>query len=198
MHQQTSSADPLGAVPDDRSERSVQNAALDALLDVGVAGPSASSNRLAAAVAGAAANDAGVLLLGEHGTGHALVARAIHLLSRPSSAFLSCSCAGDPGRVERQIFGERLHHTSPSPGRTPSPERITRDSLLFRAKGGTLYLDDVAQLPDGLQARLAHVLRDRVLGQGIVREERGAPPFVFGIRCGHRSTVTVVGGRDEQ
>ncbi len=114
----------------------------------------------------------GVLVSGEPGTGRGRVARAIHALSRPpGSPFVTLHCDEmEPEDIERHLFG----HVPGRDGRPRAPyghdfqapdlaacEFLAPGSLLHKAKGGTLYLRHVEELPERVQARLAHVFRDR-------------------------------------
>jgi two-component system response regulator GlrR len=102
----------------------------------------------------AAGTDARVLLTGEPGSGKEQVARAIHRASnREASPYVSFSCTSVPTEVlESELFG---HLKGAFPG-------ALRDHPgLFRAAdGGTLYLDDIGDLPSTTQVRLLRVLQD--------------------------------------
>ncbi len=102
-----------------------------------------------------AATDAGVLLVGESGTGRRLIARAIHHLSRRSDGpFVVVSSAGaTPEIMEEEIFGR----VGPGP-RDGSGRGSGR---LEQADGGTLLLEGVCGLPRPIQARLSAFLRER-------------------------------------
>ena len=107
------------------------------------------------AVVRVAATDAGVLLVGESGTGRRLIARAIHHLSpRCDGPFVVVSPAGASSEVmEGEIFGR----VGPDP-RDGSGRGFGR---LEEADGGTLLLEGVCGLPLPLQARLSAFLRER-------------------------------------
>ena len=96
-----------------------------------------------------------VLVLGERGTGKELVARAIHDRStRRNGPFISIHCGSMPETLlESALFG---HATCAYAG-AGSAER----GLFAEAKGGTLFLDDVDELPVALLPKLARALRDR-------------------------------------
>jgi len=102
-----------------------------------------------------AATDAGVLLVGEQGTGKRLIARAIHHLSRRCDGpFVVVSCAGAaPEVMEDEIFGRV------GPGPRDGPGRAS--GRLEQADGGTLLLEGVCGLPLPLQTRLSAFLRER-------------------------------------
>ena len=95
-----------------------------------------------------------VLLLGESGTGKALVARAIHAHgARARGPFVEVNCASLPEHlIEAELFGaEKGSYTGADQKRV---------GLATLADGGTLFLDEVGELPLPLQAKLLHFLED--------------------------------------
>jgi two-component system nitrogen regulation response regulator NtrX len=104
---------------------------------------------------------AGVLIRGEEGTGRQLVARSIHAAQAASpGAFVAVDCASyESERLDAALFGSigRSHSGDAAHGL----ERVTRDSLLYQADGGTMYLQNLAEAPTRVQLRLGQVLRDR-------------------------------------
>jgi transcriptional regulator with AAA-type ATPase domain len=93
-----------------------------------------------------------VLLLGEPGVGKELLARSLHLSGpRRHGPFIMATCSGTrPLQIEADLFGAEV------PGRTGP---VRREGKLLLANGGTVFLDDVEQLPMDVQARLVRFLR---------------------------------------
>lgn len=95
-----------------------------------------------------------VLINGESGTGKELIARALHAESdRADKPFLAVNCAGIPQELlESEFFG---HAAGAFTG-----ARKQRKGLLQEADGGTLLLDEIAEMPLALQAKLLRALQD--------------------------------------
>lgn len=93
-----------------------------------------------------------VLLLGEPGVGKELLARSLHLSGpRRHAPFIMASCSSArPQQIEADLFGAEV------PGKTGP---VRREGKLLLANGGTVFLDDVEQLPMDVQGRLVRFLR---------------------------------------
>mgnify|MGYP005840345073 CR=1 FL=1 len=121
----------------------------------GLVGSSAAMNSLWETVQRVAASSTGrILLMGESGTGKAVVARAIHQQStRADKAFVEINCAALPEQlIEAELFGaEKGAYTG---------AHQKRAGLVSLAHGGTLFLDEIGELPLSLQAKFLHFLEN--------------------------------------
>ena len=120
-----------------------------------IIGSSAALNRVLAHVTRVAPTDSTVLIKGESGTVKELVARAIHRLSRRSGrAFVLVNCAAiPPSLIASELFG---HEKGAFTGAIQ--RRLGRFEL---ADGGTIFLDEVGELPAETQSTLLRVLQER-------------------------------------
>ena len=108
----------------------------------------------------AADTNATILLQGESGTGKEMVAKAIHYISqRREKPFLKVNCASLPGDLlESELFGHEKGAFTGAHRRKPGKFEL--------AHRGTFLLDEIGEMPLGLQAKLLHVLQDRTLFPG--------------------------------
>src|SRR5262249_37122557 len=110
--------------------------------------------------------DTTVLIRGESGVGKDLIARAVHFASaRAKGPFVKVNCAAIPQELlESELFGHEKGAFTGAHRRKPGQFEF--------ANKGTMYLDEIADLPLGLQAKLLHVLQDfrfsRVGGHGMI------------------------------
>ena len=115
--------------------------------------------------------DCNVLLQGESGTGKELVAKSIHRLGpRKNSPFISFNCGGFTEElISNELFG---HEKGAFTGAT-----VTKIGLLESAAGGTVFLDEIGEMPLTMQVRLLRVIQEkRILRVG------GTKPIDLDIR----------------
>jgi len=132
----------------------------------GLVGSSKSMRDIFALIEQIAPSNVSVLITGESGTGKELVARTLHTLSpRKLQPFVAVNCAAIPETlIESEIFG---HEKGAFTG---AFER--RAGCFELASGGTLLLDELAEMPAGTQAKLLRVLEERKLRRLGARTEQ--------------------------
>jgi formate hydrogenlyase transcriptional activator len=120
-----------------------------------IIGQSASLRNVLSQIETVAPTDSTVLIYGDTGTGKELVARALHnLSSRAGNAFVKLNCAAIPtGLLESELFG---HERGAFTGAIA--QRVGRFEL---AHNGTVFLDEIGEIPLELQPKLLRVLQER-------------------------------------
>lgn len=120
-----------------------------------IVGSSPSVQAVQEAAQRAARSDAGVLLLGESGTGKELFARSIHQWSpRQTMPLVVINCVAlTETLLENELFGHER-------GAFTGADRLQKGKLEM-ADGGTVFLDEIGDMPPSLQAKLLRVLQDR-------------------------------------
>src|SRR6266481_3848294 len=113
--------------------------------------------KLRALIERVAPTEVTVLITGESGTGKEVVAQAIHALSpRADLPFVAVNCAAIPhDLLESEMFGHERGAFTGAAG--------SRHGLLATADRGTIFLDEIGEMPNGLQAKLLRVLEDGVV-----------------------------------
>ncbi|MCC4269911.1 sigma 54-interacting transcriptional regulator [Marinobacter nauticus] len=120
-------------------------------------GQSASYNKVCKMIDKAAQGKVSVLLLGETGVGKEVIAKSVHLRSeRSDGPFIAVNCAAiPPDLIEAELFGvEKGAYTGANQ---------SREGRFERADGGTIFLDEVIELPPRAQATLLRVLQESEL-----------------------------------
>ncbi|MFZ9888048.1 MAG: sigma-54-dependent Fis family transcriptional regulator [Myxococcota bacterium] len=120
-----------------------------------IVGQSPVMNRVYELVEKAARTDATVLIQGESGTGKELIARAVHVNSpRKSAPFIKVDCTTLPeALIENELFGHERGAFTGADRTVPGKVEV--------AEGGTLFIDEIGELPLKLQGKLLRVLQDR-------------------------------------
>ena len=149
----SSAASPAQSSPRLVEERVYSQAGGDNFEEI--VGRSAAITRVMADVETVAPTDATVLILGETGTGKELIARAVHRMSaRKDHPFVTLNCAAIPtGLLESELFGYEKGAFTGALG-----QKIGRFEM---AHWGTLFLDEVGDIPLDLQPKLLRALQEK-------------------------------------
>src|SRR5918996_4659336 len=136
-----------------------------------IIGESEAIRRAVAETQRVAATDTTVLLLGESGTGKELFARAVHHLSpRRDRAFVAVNCAAIPETlIESELFGHERGSFTGATERRPGKFEL--------AAGGTIFLDEIGELPVSAQSKLLRAIEEKV-----VDRIGGRAPLPVGVR----------------
>jgi len=123
----------------------------------GIIGVSDAMRSVCRAIEKVAPTNATVLLLGDSGTGKELLARAVHRLSgRSHLQFVAINCAAIPDNLlESELFGYEKGAFTGAARTTPGK--------LEAANGGTVFLDEIGEMPASLQAKMLRVLQERTV-----------------------------------
>src|ERR687886_1849251 len=122
-----------------------------------IVGESDAIKRAVAETQRVASTDATVLLLGESGTGKELFARAVHHLSpRRDQPFVAINCAAIPETlIESELFGHERGAFTGATERRPGKFEL--------ASGGTVFLDEIGELPPAAQGKLLRAIEEKVV-----------------------------------
>jgi two-component system NtrC family response regulator len=151
-------------------------------------GASGGMERVRTLIAKVAPTPSTVLILGETGTGKELVARAVHEQSpRAGEPFVAINCGALPETlIESELFGHRKGAF------TGADEH--RTGLFEVANGGTIFLDEIGELPKAMQAKLLRVLESREIRR--VGENRATTVDVRVVCATHRDLPEMVAAGD--
>jgi DNA-binding NtrC family response regulator len=140
-----------------RENRALKRALSSEVEAFGLTGRSPRMLQIIETIRTAAPSDASVLIEGESGTGKELIAAALHAQSlRSGGPYIRINCAAIPSElIESELFGYRK-------GAFTGADRDRR-GLIEAASGGTLLLDEIAEMPAHLQTKLLRVLQERRL-----------------------------------
>ncbi len=136
--------------------------------NLGITGNSKSTQELRSLIRRIAPSNINVMILGPSGTGKELVAHAIHKLSsRESKPFVPLHCGAIPGELlESELFGHLKGSFTGANRDTPG--------LLETADGGTLFMDEIGEMPQNMQVKLLRFLQEGTFTPVGGREEKEA------------------------
>ena len=131
--------------------------AVSEVVPTGMIGSGSAMRSVYDMVSRVAASDASVLVQGETGTGKELVARAIHAASpQKDGPFVAINCAAVPSAlIESELFGHAKGAFTDA--------KLQRTGLFRQAEGGTVFLDEIGELPIEMQPKLLRALQERTV-----------------------------------
>src|SRR5215216_1239935 len=155
------------------------------LEDFGIVGNNVRLRQVRTIIRTAAPSDASVLIEGESGTGKELIATALHIRSeRAARPFIRINCAAIPSTlIESELFGYRKGAFTGA--------HNDRRGLIEATAGGTLLLDEIAEMPVYLQTKLLRVLQERRVRR--LGDEREIPVDFRLISSTNRETSKTIG-----
>ncbi len=167
-----------------RENRALKRALASGGETFGITGRSPRMLQIVETIRTAAPSDASVLIEGESGTGKELIAAAFHAQSnRASGPYIRINCAALPSElIESELFGYKK-------GAFTGADRDKR-GLIEAAAGGTLLLDEIAEMPAHLQTKLLRVLQDRRLRR--VGDEQEVPVDFRLVSSTNRDTAQMI------
>jgi PAS domain S-box-containing protein len=150
----------------------------------GIIGTSPTITRVFDMIANVSGSDAPILILGESGTGKELVARAIHMHSnRKDKPYIKVNCAAlNESLLESELFG---HVKGAFTGAYQN-----REGRFEAAAGGSIFLDEIGDLPLSIQIKLLRVLEEKVIER--VGDNRPIPVDVRVITATNRNLKALV------
>jgi len=164
-----------------RLKRGMHSLDLD---DFGIVGNNPRLRQVRTVIRTAAPSDTAVLIEGESGTGKELIASALHMQSqRAARPFIRINCAAIPSTlIESELFGYRKGAFTGA--------HADRRGLIEATAGGTLLLDEIAEMPVYLQTKLLRVLQERTVRR--LGDEREIPVDFRLISSTNRDTSQMI------
>ena len=141
-------------IVDNISNQSVQNKSILDKLNEMIDGESPETKSMKNLIAMVSQTDSTALILGETGTGKDIVAQAIHKCSKKKGALVTVNCAAIPSELlESELFGHEK-------GSFTGADKL-RKGRFEQSSGGSLFLDEIGDMPLPLQAKLLRAIESR-------------------------------------